>query len=230
MGCRRPRRWWSSPMGNPKERAFELYKCFHERGTEAPTEEEFDEISRCLYHHIRMVVTRQVFECSNFDLDDYMAEAMLLLWQRICQRVMPVQSIAMFIGALTVMTRQMLIDQYRKDRTRNSLCVLQADTGMEFTSEKRYCVSNKVAAAEMLKKHQRLIAKLMAKRSRFSEVNVNVSSQLVMLFQKNAKLPLVLDVLERTGYWDPRFLLEHIQVLYRWCYYDVREQILGLAA
>jgi hypothetical protein len=210
-----------------KTKSWEAYREFYNRSGESPTEDEFTNIWRGLAPYVRAVIKGKVYNCSDFDLDDYMADAQFMLWERMCQRKLPVQQPAIFIAAVKVMTRQMLIDCHRKNdaerRTRDGY----AD---RVESVHQPCFATQMWAVEMLKKHKMMIARLMSKRSRFKEVNLKLTAQIVVLFQKNAKLALVIDVIERTGYWDPKFLLEHLQVLYRWCYYELRAQTLGLVA
>jgi len=210
-----------------KTESWRAYKKFYDGSTETPTDAEFVRIWNGLSPYVKAVIKGKVYNCSEFDMDDYLADAQLLLWQRMCQRKLPVEGPAIFIGAVKVMTRQMLIDTYRKNdaerRTRNSY----ADR-IETTHQP--CFATKLWAGELLKKHQNVLAEMMVARSRFKEVSFRLTSQLVVLFQRSSKMSHILDVIERTGYWDPKFLLEHLQVLYRWCYYDLRTQTLGLAA
>lgn len=210
-----------------KTRAWQVYRDFHDRGIDALTEDEFSKVWDGLAPYVQAVIKGKSYSCSDFDLDDYMAEAQFMLWQRMCHRKLPAQDPAIFIGAVKVMTRQMVIDCHRKNQAQERIrggYAGQSDISMECGQLER------LGAAEMLKKHMTMIARLVVQRSRFKEVNLKLANQIVMLLQKESPLKHVLDVIERTGFWDAKFLLEHLQVLYRWSYYEVREQTLGMVA
>jgi preprotein translocase subunit Sss1 len=207
--------------------AWEAYRDFYGRTCRCPTDDEYTKIWDGVGAYIRTIIKTHTYVNCNFDMDDLMADAQLTLWQRICQRNLPVQDPVTFIGAVNVMTRQMLIDTHRHNGAEQRTRTSYADR-VELVTQP--CFVTQMWAAEMLKKHQVLIARMMAKRSRFKEVTIKLSTDFVILLQKNAKLSDILDVIRRTGYWDPKFLLEHMQVLYRWSYYDLREQMLDLVA
>ena len=213
-------------MASTRSKAWEVYCSYYDCVDESMAEMDFEEVSRSLDKYLRDIINGQVYGCSEFDMDDYLADAQLLLWQRLSTRVLPPHDQLMFLGAVKMVVRRMLIDNFRRQDAQQR--------AVDSYSEKvvpsyEVCHVTRLWATTVLKKHKTILARAMSKRSRFPVVTQKLALKVIDLFHEDAKLAEIVDVLEQTEFWDCFFLLAYLQVLYRWSCYDLRDQIKDVA-
>jgi len=212
-------------MPDVKRRAWELYRAYSS-GTALLAEDDFAAMWDLLKSTVKAWVCKMSTVRCSFDLDDLMADSQVAIWTALQQQTVPHETDKAFIGTLRKIVRQVLVDGYRNRQARNKASKVYAS---ERSLDYGCCPVTTLWAADLCESRHDRLAEEMCKRSRFGEVTVSLCRRVITLFEKASPLGVVLEVIENTGFWDPGFLLEHLQVLYRWAYYELRQDVLGAA-
>jgi len=177
--------------------------------------------------YLRKLVCKRTPNCCPFDQDDYLADVRVEAWLRIRDRALPCESLPAFESALARLVLQVVVDQHRIN-TVDERTVRTYSECREVVYES--CHATELWASETRESRQERIATEMVRRSRFDAVTQLLCKRVIRLLERGASLGVMLGALESSGFWDLGFLLEHLQVLYRWAYYELRRESLGLAA
>lgn len=201
-----------------KTKAYDLYLEYHGSKTQKLPEDLFEKIWNILRPYVTVVIRGKDYNVSDFDLEDHLAEVQAELWRRLCERKLPVDGPALFIGAVRLITRHLLIDIHRKNTAEERSRGHYADS-----TETEYLpsYSGKMLARDLVCHHKDVIAKEMAKRARIAEVDFDLCRYYVELVERKEPIRLFMDAMEMTNYWDPHFLYVYVTVLHRWVYFDV---------
>jgi len=201
-----------------KMKAFHAY-CEYAAGNETSMpEDRWVAIWSVIKHYVTAVIKGKDYNCSEFDLDDHLAELQLELWSRLSQRKIPCDSPSLFVGSVRVVTQQFLIGNHRKtqaeERSRDKYAE-STEPGQEPN------LHGKLWAAHLAGWHKDVIAEKMAGRARFDVVDFDLCRNYVELECRNADSRTIEEMIIETGYWDPGFMYTYLTILYRWVYYDV---------
>lgn len=202
--------------------AWKCYSGYCQSNSHELVDGQFETIWSGVSKYVRSVIRSKAFTCSQFDLDDRISDVQLSLWQRMRTKKLPCKSLAIFVASLKVVTRQLVIDAYRTaqadERGRSEYA---ARSSYEFCSSH----TSRLSAMEVLAKYKDILAAMMVEHSRFSVVNFSLAKEAAGLFLRDARFCFLHDIASRSGFWDPGFLVGHLQVIFRWAYYDLRESL-----
>lgn len=176
---------------------------------------------------MKQLVRKRTQNYCPFDQDDYLADVRAAAWLRIRDRALPCESLPVFEAALARLVLQVVVDQHRINIV-DERAIRTYSECRDVEYEK--CHATELWANETREGRQERIATEMAYRSRFAAVTATLCKRVIRLLERGASLGVLLGALEPSGFWDLGFLLEHLQVLYRWAYYELRRESLGLVA
>lgn len=213
-------------MSRTSKAVWETYRDFYQLS--GPLSEHiFDSVWSGVQERLIYLIRKRTTKLCEFDREDLLSDVRTEIWLRMRDRNLPCDSLSVFNSALAKIVQQVVVDQYRT--------MLFAAKATRIYTECRESVYEECRVTELWanetreSRHER-IAIAMVRKSRFVEVTVPLCKRIIRLLEREASLGVMLEALETSGFWDLGFLLEHMQVLYRWAYHELRCESLGWVA
>lgn len=208
-----------------RDKAWALYKDYHQDSSLLSDElfvNIWDHVSAPVYAWVKRTYPKKY----QYELvEDLLADSKLEIWLAIRDRSLPADNSKRFMGALFCIVKRCIIGEHRKRTS-----AAKVDSKYTENRPKSYecCPTTELWVSKLHDSKVDLLAEAMVQRSRFQGVvTESLCRRVVLLLEKAVPLGMVLEVVESTGFWDPGFLLEHLQVLYRWAFHDLRKDAIA---